>query len=119
MAYIPRKLYLITTPGGARKVKLPNYYDGINAQLGLSDAPAGTVAPKASTRELLKEGLAVKIRTRRKISDTKYVVTDVLCDIDQAMTALSALEGKSFGTGSTGGIGSIVSAYFPSRARFG
>lgn len=116
---VARKLYLITVGGGQRKIKLPEYYDSINTQIGLVAAPDNSTATMTSSRALLASGEGLKIRTRRKTAAGKYVTTNVICDLDNAKAAMSALVGKTFGTGSVAGPGEIVSAYIASRSRLG
>ena len=116
---VKKKLYLMTVAGGQRKIKLPEYYDSVDTALGLSAAPDNSTAQLTSTRALVRSGDGIKIRVRRKISDTKFATSTIVCDLDNAKAAMSALLGKTFGTGSVAGAGTIVSAYFPSRSRLG
>lgn len=116
---VTKKFYLMTVGGGQRKIKLPEYYDSVDTALGLTAAPDNSTAQLTSARDLLKSGDGVKIRVRRKIGDTKYATSTIICDLDNAKAAMSALLGKTFGTGSVAGAGTIVSAYFPSRSRLG
>ena len=97
MAIIPKKMYLMSTPGGSVKVELPAFYDDINSYIGLTLAPETSAAMEISSAELIKRGLAIKIRTTRRAATGGVAKSQaVLCDIDSASAAIGNLKGKTF-----------------------
>lgn len=105
--HMPDKNYLIGPAGpNQRQLTLPDYYDAIKTQLGLTDAPADSTVSTDSISELKQKGLAVVLRTTRlvsagppKISKSKLVV----CSIANVASAISSLRGQTFAPGPTGG----------------
>lgn len=97
MAVLPKKMYQMTTSGGTVKVELPTFYDDINSFIGLTVATDASTAIEISSTELVKRGLAIKIRTTRRATAGGVSKTQqVLCDIDTAAAAIGNLKGKVF-----------------------
>lgn len=125
MASIAKKFYKITTISGNFKVKLPVSYDDVKTQLGLSDLSDSSADINLATQtasQLLRIGLATKIRIIRKTTINnvvRYKTHDLICSIANLASALSTLEGKKFGTNLAGGSTDIINAYFGRRARRG
>ena len=113
------KIFVLTANGSKFKVSLPEYYDQINTQLGLADVtPADeNLFQINETTELLTNGLAIKVRTRRK-ANNKYFTTDLYIPISKLNTAMKDLVGKNFGTRDSTK-GEITKVYFPKRRRLG
>lgn len=116
---IKKKNYEINVGGSKVLLRLPETYDTIKTIVGLTDAPDNSTALNAKkTSFMFENGLAAKIRVTRKVG-TKYVRSNIICDLEKLSTAFVALEGKTFGAGSTAGAGEIISAGFPTRRRLG
>lgn len=116
---IVKKLYAMNVGGGTVKIRLPSYYDKVNQYLGLVAADENTPGRIARhVNDLFLSGDAIKIRTRRKVG-SKYITTDLLCDINNAANAVGNLPGKTLGEGTKAGTGEIISAYFKQRRRLG
>ena len=116
---VRKKNYEINVAGSRVLLRLPETYDSIKTIVGLTDAADDSTALNAKkTNFLFENGLAAKIRITRKIG-TKYVRSNIICDLEKLSTAFVALEGKTFGTGTTAGAGEIISAGFPTRRRLG
>lgn len=116
-----RKDFVMTLGGVRHVVKLPTYYDQINSQLRITEASdADRNLPRIrEPLNLLADGRAVKVRTRRKASNTnKYYTTDFIISVDSLNAAMADLEGKTFATKPTT-TGEIISAYFPRKRRLG
>lgn len=116
---VARKNYVISAGGAQFLVKLPSTYDSINTLVGLTSAPDNSTALSVKdVKFLYANGLATKIRITRKVG-TRYLSTNILCDLEKLPSALAGLEGKQFGAGTTAGAGEIISAGFGSRRRLG
>lgn len=125
MAQIPKKYYIISANGGSFSLKLPTYYDDIDTFVGLktpTDAELRVAFP-TKISELKRAAAILEFTVSCKITVPSSGLirmrrTNLICDIDSAIGAMNALEGKPFGTGLAGGKVDIVNAYFRSYDRF-
>jgi hypothetical protein len=104
--------HVITVGTSKVGVILPDEYGAIATTVGVTKV-SGNNKPElsSSTPDLLKAGQALKIRISYSIGG-KRRTSDVLCDIDKAKTAVTELVGKTFREAT------IITAYFPRRARY-
>lgn len=110
-----REMHYLTGPGNARVSFLaPEVYDDIAEIVGVNkleddDTDRGIFMPRST--ELVRQGLAIKMRIRYDDGEIRY--STIYCDIDRAPTAVSSLRGKTFNGGT------IRSASVPRRRRLG
>lgn len=114
---IKRKFFEFPLPGGARKVKVPDYYDEINTLLGVTESSDDSNTPTGKAEELYFDGLLIKLTVSCKVAN-KYRRTSFYCPITTASTALAKLEGKRFGKNLAGGEAEIINAYQARQRRF-
>ena len=119
MAKIKKNTYTMVTDGGTVQLRLPEYYDDINTQVGLTKIPddATSTANRITARQLKLSAQAIEFTISRKVG-TQTRRTKVIADLDSAKGAVAAIEGKTFGTGLAGGKTEVISVYFASRRRY-
>ena len=125
MAVIPRKYFIISASGSNFSLKLPTYYDDISTYLGFVEATDITLRTAFPTKisELKRAGAVLEFTVMCKITEggsgaLRTRRTNLICDLDSAVGAMSSVEGKLFGTGLTGGKVEIKNAYFRGYDRF-
>lgn len=125
MAVIPKKYYIIQANGSNFSIKLPTYYDDINEFLGLTDATDVLLKTAFPTKlaELKRAAAILEFTVSCKITVPSSGLvrmrrTNLICDLDTAVGAMSTVEGKLFGTGLAGGKVAIVNAYFRAYDKF-
>jgi hypothetical protein len=90
-------------------------YEDISDIVGITKLEEGETISLFQPRslELVRQGLAIKLRIRYDAGEGQYKNSFVLCDIDKAPTAVAALRGKPFKGGT------IKSANITRRRRLG
>lgn len=121
---ITKKYYILSYLGANFSIKLPKYYDDIKTQVGLVEATDTTLATAfpATVGALKRAGAILEFVVSCKIGSSGGVVrtrrTKLICDIDSAVGAMSAVEGKQFGEELAGGKVAILNAYFAQTDKF-
>lgn len=107
---LPHKITIGTTSVG---VYLLDEYAGIGTIVGVTKV-TDTNLPElsADVSDLVRRGAVARLKIAYE-SSGKRKYARILCDLDKLKTAVSALPGKSFKTGT------ITSAYFPQQRRLG
>lgn len=93
---MPKKRFILTTPQGTKSVLLTDAYDTINTKVGLTVPPTGDNSQTMSSRELVKSLHAVHLTISQKKANGLYKRTKILCDLENASSALSSLIGDTY-----------------------
>lgn len=125
MAVIPKKYFIISANGSNFSIKLPTYYDDISTYIGLTEATDILLRTAYPTKisELKRAAAILEFTVTCRITQggsglLRTRRTNLICDLDTAVGAMSSVEGKLFGTGLVGGKVEIINAYFRAYDRF-
>lgn len=106
--------YLLTVNGTKRAIRLdPDIYDSVNEVLGLTKAADGDKSESTSSSELLKNGQAIAISASFKKANGSYGKVKLICDLDNAVSAIATLPDKKVKTFE------IINAGFSRNRRLG
>lgn len=110
-AKVPHKIMVGTTGVG---VYLSDVYDSIGATVGVSKvSDTDLPAINASVTDLVRRGSVARIRIGYESTAGRRKYANIVCDLEKVKTAISALAGKTYKTGT------IKSAFFGQRRRLG
>lgn len=106
--------YTLTVNGTKRALRLdPDIYDSVNEVLGLTKAGDDDKSESTSFGELLRNGQAIGIFVSFKKATGSYGKVKLVCDLDNAISAIANLPNKKMKTFE------IINAGFPRNRRLG
>ncbi|AFZ12628.1 hypothetical protein Cri9333_1743 [Crinalium epipsammum PCC 9333] len=112
---VAKKLHKVDIGGVNFSVLLPDRYDGIATEVGITEVlPADNIKSHSKISDLINNGQVARIRIRYGVAGVVAAKTaNIICDIGKFQTALGDLVGKPYNGGT------IRTAYIPQRRRLG